>query len=502
MKAIDYAEVGIFLLVMIAIGLVSVKKIKGSKDFFVGGGKVPWWLAGVSLHVSGYSGVVFVALAAVAYNYGLTLYFWWAMPFFLASVLGAYLFAPRWARLRIKLSIESPTEYLAARYSLATQQLMAWCGVMLKLFDVGAKWAALGVLLHGFTGLSLVTGILLSGGISLLYVTVGGIWADLYTDFAQFLVQLVAGSALLVATLRHLGGMGSITGMWARLPKDHSRIFNGPYTLVFLMGYAFASALSCCGGTWNQAARFIAAPTGKSARKSSLLSGALYAVWPPLLFFPMWAGPLIFPHLADPTQLYPMLVLKLLPSGIIGLSLAAMFAATMSMTTSDTNTISAVLTRDILPQLGGRFRRVNQQQLLRIARWSTLTFTALTLLIALESENFGGVLGLIVSWFGALIGPTSIPMLGGMLPVFKHADSKAAISSIVAGLVIFAAAVVTEASVPFRVAAPILGSALVFSLMAWASRKNPVPANIQELMVALSAQGEQAAHVHAAVETT
>jgi len=491
MKAIDYAEVGIFLLVMIAIGLFSVKKIKGSKDFFVGGGKVPWWLAGVSLHVSGYSGVVFVALAAVAYQYGLTLYVWWAIPYVIAGLLGAYVIAPRWTRLRIKLNIESPTEYLAARYSLCAQQLMAWCGVMLKLFDVGAKWAALGVLLHGFTGLPLVTGILLSGGISLLYVTVGGIWADLYTDFAQFLVQLVAGSALCVATVRHLGGIGSITGMWARLPKDHSQIFNGPYTALFLCGYAFAAILSSCGGTWNQAARFIAAPTGKSARKSSLLCGALYAFWPPILFFPMWAGPLIFPDLADPTQLYPMLVLKLLPSGIIGLSLAAMFAATMSMTTSDTNTISAVLTRDILPQLGERFRRVNQKQLLRIARWSTLTFTALTLLIALESENFGGVLGLIVSWFGALIGPTSIPMLGGMLPIFKHADAKAAIASIAAGLGLFAAAVFTEANLTIRVSAPILCSALVFSLMAWASRKKPVPASIQDLMISLSAKGEQ-----------
>ena len=194
MHALDYAETGVFALLMVVIGLSAVRKIKGSKDFFVGGGKVPWWLAGVSLHVSGYSAVVFVAWAGLAYQYGFNLYIWWAGSSVAASLLAAYVFAPRWARLRIQLNIESPTEYLAARYSLPAQQTMAWTGVLLKLFDVAAKWAALGVLLHGFTGLPIALGILLSGGVSLTYVTAGGLWADLYTNFAQFLVQVLGGS--------------------------------------------------------------------------------------------------------------------------------------------------------------------------------------------------------------------------------------------------------------------------------------------------------------------
>src|SRR5476651_2549279 len=93
MQALDYAVVGAFFLVMVVIGFAAVRKIKSSKDFFVGGGKVPWWLAGVSLHVSGYSGVVFVAMAAVAYRYGFTLYIWWAVPSVIAAVVGSYVFA-------------------------------------------------------------------------------------------------------------------------------------------------------------------------------------------------------------------------------------------------------------------------------------------------------------------------------------------------------------------------------------------------------------------------
>ena len=53
--------------------------------------------------------------------------------------------------------------------------------------------------------------------------------------------------------------------------------------------------LSYNGGTWNLAQRFIAAPTAAAARKAALLSAALYLIWPLVLFFPMWASPLLLP---------------------------------------------------------------------------------------------------------------------------------------------------------------------------------------------------------------
>jgi len=362
MQTLDYVVTVLFFLVVAGIGVGAYRKIKGSRDFFVAGGKIPWWLGGISHHVSGYSGVVFVGYAAIAYQYGFTLYVWWAFSIAVACIIGAIWFAPRWARLRMVLAIESPTEYLAMRYGIVTQQLMAWSGVLLKLFDVGAKWAAIGILLHGFTGLPVSTGVLVAGGVSLLYITVGGLWADLYTDLAQFIVQLAAGSVLFVAVLRELGGVSGIWTVWDRLPPAHSELFNGPYTGMFFLGFLTVAILSYNGGTWNLAARYIGAPSAASARKSALLSSVLYALWPLVLFFPMWAAPVLLPGLAEPSQSYAQLTRQYLPVGMVGLVLAAMFAATMSMTTSDTNTISSVLTRDILPILSRRFRGLDKRR--------------------------------------------------------------------------------------------------------------------------------------------
>ena len=489
MQTIDYVVVALFFVLVAGIGFVAYTKVRGSSDYFVADGKIPWWLGGISHHVSGYSGVVFVGYAAVAYRHGFTLYVWWALSIVIACLVGARWFAPRWARLRAVRRIESPTEYLVMRYNLATQQLMGWSGVLLKLLDVGAKWAAIGVLLHGFTGLPVATGIWISGGVSLLYITMGGVWADLYNDLAQFAVQVLAGTVLFTAVVAHLGGIESISTMWDRLPAGHAEPFNGPYTPLFCLGMIIAFALSYNGGAWTLAVRYIGATSPQSARRSALFSGVLYLVWPLILFFPMWAAPIVIPNLADPSQSYVLLTKQFLPAGLVGLVLAAMFAATMSMTASDTNTISAVITRDILPTMSSRFHGMDQRRSLRVARITTIAFMGLTLLIGAEAHRFGGVLGLVISWFAALIGPISVPMLLGLLPAFRHADARAAIASIVGGLVAF----VIVRSLPdgtqaARVLAPITTSITIFSGLAWLNRHRPVPAPIAELLAALSGE--------------
>jgi SSS family solute:Na+ symporter len=178
MNTLDYLVLALFFAVLVGTGIWSYfRKVRSAGDFFVAGGRLPWWLAGISHHVSGYSGAVFVAYAGLAYTYGISVYVWWALTIFAGLMAGSFFMAPAWARLRIRYHIQSPTEYLLNRYNRSTQQLIAWSGVILKLFDIAAKWAAIGILLHGFTGLPLMAGILLAGGISLIYISLGGIWA-------------------------------------------------------------------------------------------------------------------------------------------------------------------------------------------------------------------------------------------------------------------------------------------------------------------------------------
>lgn len=487
MHFLDWIVIILFFGLMIIIGFSAFKKVRGSDDYFVAGGRLPWWLAGISHHVGGYSGAVFVAYAGLAYTHGFSLYIWWAITISIAVIVGAFTIAPRWARLRINYDVQSPTEYLATRYNIPTQQLMAWCGVLLKLFDVGAKWAAIGILLNVFTGLPIIYGILASGIVSLVYITIGGIWADVWTDMAQFIIQVVATVVMFVVVMNMLGGFGSIFTMWDQLPEGNRQFFNEPYTFWYVFFYFFVVFLSYNGGTWNLATRYIASPSGKEAKKSAILSGVLYIFIPIIIFIPMWAAPIILPGLENPTESYALLAQKLLPAGLVGLVLAGLFSATMSMTSSDANTIAAVITRDILPVISEKYKNMTREQSLIIARYTTFTFTFITLIIGIQADYFGGVLGLIISWFGALIGPISIPMLLGLFPLFKHSNSTSAITSILSGLGMFILTkYVVDWPLSLEIGSPVLVSAIVYIGMGFLNRNAVIKPEIEALLDAVS----------------
>lgn len=438
MHWLDYIMVLAFFGWMVWIGHQSKKHVKTSDDFFTGGGKIPWWVSGISHHVSGYSGVVFVGYAAIAYNYGFTLYIFWAVGIAVAMFIGAVTIVPRWPRLRKRLGIQSPTEYLVTRYGVSAQQITAWAGIVVKLLDVGAKWASIGILLSGFTGMPIWVGIVFAGIVSLYYITVGGLWADIMTDLAQFVVQILGGLVLFFAVMAELGGPSCLVTLWQQLPPANHNLFSGPYTPVYVFAYWIVCFLSYTGGTWNLATRFISTKDSREARRSATLSAVLYFVWPLVLFFPMWAGPVLFPNMADPAnELYSKLTTTFLPPGLVGLVLASMFANTLSMTVSDANVVSAVLQRDVLPILSKKLAKLRDS--LTMARITTIIFTTLTIIVALFRDYFGDVIGLILTWFAALLGPTAIPLLCGLFRPFKHADNKAAIISVLAGFMVFVA---------------------------------------------------------------
>ena len=152
------------------------------------------------------------------------------------------------------------------------------------------------------------------------------------------------------------------------------------------------------------------------------------------------------------------------------------------MTSSDANAISSVVVRDILPALRGGRRPSDRIQLLS-GRVCTLLFLSLSMGIALTADHFGGVMGLVILWYGALLGPIAIPLLFGMLPLFHRSGANAAIASWVAGAIAFGlikfvfpdqiAHLPGDLTTTITVAGPVLSSLAVFLGVGllWPARK-------------------------------
>jgi Na+/proline symporter len=426
---------------------------------------MPWWLAGISHHMSGYSAVLFVAYAGVAYTSGITVYFWGFASIGIGVGIGSWLFAGRWNRLRSKLGVSSPLEYLAKRYNIPTQQALAWSGSLLKIFDIAAKWYAVATLLNVFAEAPYVGGIVITGSVTLIYCTAGGLWADALTDFGQFVIQALAAIVMIWVILGKLGGVSGLWTMWERLPASHINPTTPKFTTVLLLVYVLVKTLEYNGGMWNLAQRYMAAPDVASARRGARLSSALSLLWPLVLMFPMFAAPLLI-KVADPNKSYAMMTLTFLPPGLIGLVLAGIFSHTMAMVSSDANAISAVITRDMLPVLWRRAKRFTEAEGLRAARISTIVFVVLTMAVATQAEHLGGVSQIVVSWVAALMGPISVPRLLGMLPVFRNCGPRAALISWAGGLTAYAIVYYGyNANQTVTVATPVLVSLVLFSAL-------------------------------------
>lgn len=484
MHPLDWVIIAGYLLIMLAIGVWAHRQVAGTADFFTAGGRMPWWLAGISHHMSGYSAVVFVAYAGVAYDQGIVSYVVFMFPLAVATGIGAFLFAPKWNRLRTHYHIASPLEYLAQRFDVPTQQVLAWSGSLLKVFDVAAKWSAIALLLNKFVGIPLGWGIVITAAVTLVYCTAGGLWADALTELGQFVIQGIAAFAMIGAVGIALADRGlSYANFWSALPEGHTSPTTSSYPAYFLLVYVLVKTFEYNGGMWNLAQRYIATPSSAAARRTALLSSALYLVWPVVLMLPMFAAPLLV-RVDDSEDVYAEMALQFLPAGLLGLVLVGVFSHTMAMAASDATAISAVMTRDVLPQVWRRARSFTDEQFLGAGRVLTVVFVFLSVVLALNAENLGGVLGIIVAWVGALIGPISIPMMLGMLRPFRHVGPTAALLSWAGGLLTFAltkyALGLTEA---ITVVSPVLVSLLLFvAIGAWYRDAPPAAEEIAEAL--------------------
>jgi len=345
----DYAILVGFFAVMLAVGFYFSTRMRDLQDYFSGGRRVPWWLSGISLYMSSFSTFLFVAYSALAYQYGWVAVTacWTAAP---AMLISAYFFAPRWRRA----TSTSPLEYIEERYGSALRQWLAWLGVPMTVIDDGLKLFAIGTLISSGLGIEKLTvagfemeglnaSILMSGVIMLAYTFMGGLWAVLITDCVQFVVMIVAVIALIPLALARVGGIDSFL---AGLPEGFFHLTSPKYNTVYLTAFLVIMVFSYC-TRWSFVQRYYSVGSDREARKVGYLVTVLAIVGPPLLFFPAMAATIFLPGVENPNEVYMLVCKSLLPVGMIGMMIAAMFSATLSMLSSDYNAVAAVLTNDV-----------------------------------------------------------------------------------------------------------------------------------------------------------
>ncbi|MBP5321535.1 MAG: hypothetical protein J6334_11165 [Kiritimatiellae bacterium] len=449
LHTVDYAVIVVFFAVMTGVGLFFSRRAKNTDSFFGGDKTVPWWLSGISFYMNSFSALAFVMYSALAYQYGwvpVTIS-WLSVP---AVLLGARFLAVRWRRATVR----SPIGYIAMRYTPKMCGTLAWLGLPMQFLDNAFKLLSIGIVVGIGLGFPLDWAIAVSGVMIILYTFLGGLKATLVCDFIQFFVILAVVLVLPPLCLHRLaaldGGAGVAHGFalfLQRAPKGFFALTAGKYNWAYMVVF-FLLVGSTLSTNWSLVQRYYSTKSEGDAKKMAYLVAALLFLGPPIFFFPAMAARVFLPEVpADQMNgVYALLCRSVLPAGMIGMVVAAMFSATMSTLAGNLNAVAAVMTNDL-------YRRFDPdatpRRLMVAARVATLLAGVLVIGLTFLMQYVQGaddLFNLTNKAFGVFLPPIAIPMLAGLF--IRRLSRRAGMVGLVTGIATGLAAFVAGARWP------------------------------------------------------
>jgi SSS family transporter len=393
-----YSFIG-FLLLFTLIGLSSAWFSRDTKkDYYLASGNVRPWLVGLSAVATNNSGYMFIGV--IGYTYATGLASIWLMIGWIAGDFIASLYVHK--RLRSATSESGEVSYAGVlsnwygQKHSGVQRLIGIISLLFLLTYASAQLVAGGKALHVLLDWPIWSGAVVGAILVCLYCFAGGIRASIWTDAAQSIVMIFAMGTLLFVALMNLGGlsnaveqMQSVEGFMDWLPKD--LIFSGWIGgVLFIASWVFAG-LSVIGQP-HIMVRFMALNSVASMRQAKLWYYLFFT-----LFYCMATGVGLLARIYlsdagsfDAELALPLMAQALLPSVLVGLMLAGIFAATMSTADSLVLSCSASITHDILPH------KIQKTRLLKL---TTVMITGIALLLAL-SNNQSVFSMVIMAWSG------------------------------------------------------------------------------------------------------
>jgi solute:Na+ symporter, SSS family len=431
-NSVDYAVIGIYGLLMIVVGLYVMRFNRGAAEYFRGGSRIPWLVAGLSCFMSGFSAWTFTGAAGVAYRAGIAatgLYIGNAASF----LLGYFVFAARWRRSRVTTVME----YLSDRYNPVTHQTFSWVTIFFQLFTSASTLYGLSLFVSSACGFPVSWTIIGAGALIIFYCVVGGLWAVVMTDFLQASILMPFCLVLVITSLAKVGG---ISGLAHRLPPEMKTLhLSGEFGWIYLLSWTIMVSFGY--NTSAMAQRYFSVGDERSARKVALLCCGLFFGGAFLWFLPPMAMRVLYPDLraiwpalANPSEAaYAVASLTLLPHGLIGVMLAAMFSATMANLSAQFNLKSAILSKDVYQRLIRK--SAGDRELLLVGWITTLLIGGTTTAIAAIMAASGKSVFQIMLTFNTLIslayGP---PALLGL--VVRRTPAWSGLASFMSGLVL------------------------------------------------------------------
>ncbi len=391
---LDWSIIGVYMLAMLGIGgFFYLREKRGSTDsFFVGGRNIPFWAAGVSLYATNVSSISFIAIPAKAFETN-----WTYLANNLIAVIGLMFVAVWIVPLLRRLDLMSVFSYLETRFHPGIRMIAS---ALCIVTQIGSRMSIIlflpALAIASITGIDVVWSILLMGGFTIIYTTLGGMKAVIWTDFVQVFVMFGGAIFAIVFVLLQVDG-GAAQAVSAALAEDKTKLFDFSFDLtqatvwgfIFLV---FFDVVLTFPKDQVLMQRVLSTKSDKEAGRSVWTFAAIMI--PGGFFFyaigtALWAFYRQHPERMNPTlpidATFPLFIAAELPMGITGLIIAGIFAAAMSTLSSIINSVSTLVSVDFYEKLA---KHPTPQKSVRFAEWTGVVVGLLGIAIAIVLSRF------------------------------------------------------------------------------------------------------------------
>src|SRR5215211_4272679 len=389
LTAVDYAIMALYFAAVLGVGWILRRVMRTSTDFFLSGRSLPAWITGIAFISANLGAQEVIGMGASGAKYGIaTSHFYWvgAIP---AMVFVGLFMMPFYYGSRAR----SVPEYLKLRFDEKTRTLNAVSFAAMTVFSSGVSMYAMGKLLNLLLGWDFDTSVIVSAGIVLAYVLLGGLTSAIYNEVLQFFMIVFGFLPLVIVGLRAVGGWGGLQmrlaqqavarglpeGAYTHAWQGMSNAATNPigvewFGLVMGLGFVLSFGYWCTDFLVVQ--RAMAADSMTAARRTPLIAAVPKMLFPFLVIVPgmialalsrdtaaLGMGGGIIPAKlgADGAPLLdtagrvvldydlatPMLLVRLFPDGMLGLGLTALLASFMSGMAGNVTAFNTVWTYDI-----------------------------------------------------------------------------------------------------------------------------------------------------------
>lgn len=440
MRSLDLIIFFVYLIGIIIFGGTFYRKNKTSLAFTLGNRSIPGWVITMSIFATFVSSISYLALPGIAY-----LKDWNAFVFSLSLPIAAIVAVKVFVPLYRKVNSPSAYTYLEQRFGPWARVYASTSYFLTQLMRIGTILYLLALTINSIFGWDITTVIVITGIVIMIYSTLGGIQAVVWTDAIQGII-LITGA--LVCATYILFNMPEGPGQIFTIASENGKFSLGSFSLDLsestfwvVLVYGIFINLQNFGIDQNFVQRYIASRSDQDAKKSAFSGGMLYI--PASLLF-LFIGTALFafynsgagqlpPELQDTTKsdgVFPFFIVNELPVGITGLLIASIFAAGMSTISTSYNSSATVFLTDYYQRF---FKKTaSDKEAMNVLYISSFVISVCGILIAIAMINVESALD---AWWKL----ASI-FSGGMLGLFllgvfsKQKNTTGAIVGVIVGL--------------------------------------------------------------------